>query len=113
MKILMVLNSRRPGGSDASDAGVHLRDFAVPYYVLSDAGAVLTLAERSEAGPARPARDADSAGRAAAVGRFTHDAGARAALAGMRQFSSVATTDFDAVFYPAGPKARWEWRPDH
>ena len=113
MKILMVLNSHHPAGSDAADGVIALREFAVPYYVLRDAGAEITLAARYQDWPDSPPEHADTAGRANAERRFTQDAAATAAMAGLREFKSLSTTGFDAVFYPAGQAARWEWRTDH
>lgn len=113
MKILMVLNTRDPAGCAAPDSGIPLREFAVPYYVLRDAGAEITLAARFQAWPDPPTGHADTASRASAERRFTQDVGATAALAGMREFKNVSASDFDAVFYPAGQAARWEWRTDH
>ena len=113
MKILMVLNSHDPRGADAPDAGVHLREFAVPYFFLRDAGAALTLAARFDERPERRCGHIDTIGQALAARRFTQDAGATAALSGMRDFDDIAAADFDAVFYPAGHAARWEWRAEH
>ncbi len=113
MKILMVLNLRDRTGSDAPDGGIPLREFVIPYFFLRDVGAEVTLAARVEARPPPAARFADSASRTDAERRFTQDADATAALAGMRKLGNVSTADFDAVFYPAGDPARWEWRTEH
>jgi len=113
MKILMVLNSHDPRGADALDAGVHLREFAVPYFVLRDAGAALTLAVRFDDRSERYCGHIDTIGQVVAARRFTQDAGATAALSGMRDFDALAAADFDAVFYAADHEARWEWRTEH
>ena len=119
MKILMVLNSHHPVGGDASGAGVHAREFAVSYYLFRDAGAVLTLATRFDARADWRAPRTDTGSRVAAVQRFAHDADARAALAGSRDFDSFSADDFDAVFYPTGHATGWpgwpgwQWRSDH
>ena len=44
MKILIVLTSHDQLGDTGKKTGFWLEEFAAPYYVLADAGAVITLA---------------------------------------------------------------------
>ena len=44
MKILMVLTSHSALGNTGKKTGFWIEEFAAPYYVLADAGAVITLA---------------------------------------------------------------------
>ena len=44
MKILMVITSHDRLGNTGKKTGFWLEEFAVPYYVLKDAGAAITLA---------------------------------------------------------------------
>lgn len=47
MKILMVLTSHDALGDTGHKTGFWLEEFAGPYYVFKDAGAIVTLAPRS------------------------------------------------------------------
>ena len=48
MKILIVLTSHSELGNTGEKTGFWVEEFAAPYYVLSDAGATITLASPKE-----------------------------------------------------------------
>jgi putative intracellular protease/amidase len=111
-KILMVLTSHDKLGDIGEKTGFWLEEFAAPYYVFKDAGAVITLA--SPLGgqpPLDPKSDAPDS-QTDATRRFKDDRAAQAVLAGTHQLSEVAAGDFDAVFYPGGHGPLWDLAED-
>jgi putative intracellular protease/amidase len=112
MKILMVLTSHDMLGDTGDKTGFWLEELAAPYYVLSDAGAELTLA--SPAGgqpPLDPKSDAVDA-QTDSTRRFKNDPAAQAALATTVPLSTVDADEFDAVFYPGGHGPLWDLAED-
>lgn len=112
MKVLMVLTSHGTLGDTGKRTGFWLEEFAAPYYVLKDAGVDVTLA--SPAGgqpPLDPKSDAPDA-QTEATRRFKADSAAQAALANTVTLESLATDDFDAVFYPGGHGPLWDLAED-
>lgn len=112
MKILMVLTSHDKLGDTGEATGFWLEEFAAPYYVLSDAGAELTLASpKGGQPPVDPKSEAEDA-QTPATRRFGADDAARAALADTVALSDVDVADFDAVFYPGGHGPLWDLAED-
>lgn len=112
MKILMVLTSHDALGDTGDKTGFWLEELAAPYYVLSDAGAELTLA--SPAGgqaPLDPKSDAVDA-QTDSTRRFKKDPVAQHALATTVPLSTVNAAEFDAVFYPGGHGPLWDLAED-
>lgn len=112
MKILMVLTSHDTLGDTGEKTGFWLEELAAPYYVLSDAGAELTLA--SPAGgqpPLDPKSDAVDA-QTESTRRFKEDPAAQKALASTVPLSTVDAGEFDAVFYPGGHGPLWDLAED-
>lgn len=112
MNILMVLTSHHALGDTGKKTGFWLEEFAAPYYVLSDAGATITLASpKGGPPPLDPASDAPDA-QTDDTRRLEGDAGARAALATTVKLSDVDMAAFDAVFYPGGHGPLWDLAED-
>lgn len=112
VNILMVLTSHDQLGDTGKKTGFWLEEFAAPYYVFKDAGATLTLASpRGGQPPLDPSSDAPEA-QTADTARFKDDPAAQAALARTVPLSSVAASDFDAVFYPGGHGPLWDLAED-
>ena len=112
MNILMVLTSHDQLGDTGHKTGFWLEEFAAPYYVLSDAGAVITLA--SPAGghtPLDPKSDAPDA-QNDATRRFKQDPQAQALLATTHRLGTLSPASFDAVFYPGGHGPLWDLAED-
>lgn len=62
MNVLMVLTSHDALGDTGKKTGFWLEEFAAPYYVLSDAGAKITLASpKGGQPPLDPSSDAPDA----------------------------------------------------
>jgi putative intracellular protease/amidase len=112
MNILMVLTSHDRLGDSGKKTGFWLEEFAAPYYVFKDAGAVVTLASpRGGQPPLDPTSDAADA-QTAATTRFKADPAAQAALAATHTLSGMNASDFDAVFYPGGHGPLWDLAED-
>ena len=112
MNILMVLTSHDQLGDTGHKTGFWLEEFATPYYVLSDAGAVITRA--SPAGghpPLDPKSDAPDA-QTDATRRFKQDPQAQALLATTHRLGTLSPASFDAVFYPGGHGPLWDLAED-
>ena len=60
MKILMVLTSHDQLGNTGRKTGFWLEEFAAPYYVLSDAGAEITLASPAGGQPPLDPKSAEA-----------------------------------------------------
>lgn len=73
MNILMVLTSHDKLGDTGKKTGFWLEEFAAPYYVFKDAGALVTLASpKGGQPPLDPSSDADDA-QTEATKRFKGD----------------------------------------
>lgn len=108
MKILMVLTSHDELGDTGNKTGFWLEEFAAPYYVFRDAGAVITLASpKGGQPPLDPNSDSDDA-QTDATRRFKADEADQTALATTVALSGVTGDDFDAIFYPGGHGPLWD-----
>ena len=112
MNVLMVLTSHESLGNTGKKTGFWLEEFAAPYYVLSDAGAKITLASpKGGQPPLDPKSDAPDAQTDDTV-RFKGDAAARDALATTVKLADLDMNSFDAVFYPGGHGPLWDLAED-
>jgi putative intracellular protease/amidase len=112
MNILMVLTSHDALGKTGKKTGFWLEEFAAPYYVLSDAGAKITLASpKGGQPPLDPKSDAADA-QTDDTRRFKGDATARSALAATVKLTDLDLNAFDAVFYPGGHGPLWDLAED-
>lgn len=112
MNILMVLTSHAELGDTGKKTGFWLEEFAAPYYVLSDAGAKITLASpKGGQPPLDPKSDAPDA-ETDDTRRFKGDAAARQLLATTKELSTIDLDAFDAVFYPGGHGPLWDLAED-
>ena len=112
MKILIVLTSHSALGNTGEKTGFWIEEFAAPYYVLADAGAVITIA--SPLGgqpPVDPKSEAPDA-QTPATKRFYADLDAIDKVAGTIKLSDVNKDDYDAVFYPGGHGPLWDLAND-
>ena len=69
MKILMVLTSHDRLGDTGKKTGLWLEEFAAPYYVFQEAGAVITLASPKGGQPPVDPRSEEAAAQTAATRR--------------------------------------------
>jgi len=112
MKILMVLTSHDQLGNTGLKTGFWLEEFAAPYYVFLDAGAVITLASPQGGQPPLDPKSDEPGFQTAATQRFKNDAAAQTALAHTVKLAEIQAKDFDAVFYPGGHGPLWDLAED-
>lgn len=111
-KILMVLTSHDQLGNTGAKTGFWLEEFAAPYYVFKDAGALITLVSPLGGQPPLDPKSDDPASQTEATHRFKADAAAQALLTTTGKLSEVSAQDFDAVFYPGGHGPLWDLAED-
>ena len=108
VKILMILTSHEKLGNTDEKTGFWLEEFAGPYYVFEDAGAVITLASpKGGQPPLDPKSDAPDA-QTVATKRFREDKTAQGLLAETHILADMRIEDYDAVFYPGGHGPMWD-----
>ena len=112
MNILMVLTSHDQLGDTGKKTGFWLEEFAAPYYVFKDAGAILTLASPKGGQPPLDPKSDEPGAQTEATKRFKQDPDAQKALATTVTLDSISTADYDAVFYPGGHGPLWDLAED-
>lgn len=112
MKILMVLTSHDKLGDTGKKTGFWLEEFAAPYYVFKNAGAVIVVASPLGGQPPLDPKSDEPESQTEATKRFKDDPLAQAILADTVKLSSVSADDFDAVFYPGGHGPLWDLAED-
>ena len=112
MKILIVLTSHDQLGDTGKKTGFWLEEFAAPYYVLADAGAVITLASPNGGQPPLDPKSDEPDFQTEATERFKGDRDAQTALANTVKLSDISPADYDAVFYPGGHGPMWDLAED-
>jgi putative intracellular protease/amidase len=108
MHILMVLTSHAELGNTGKKTGFWLEEFAAPYFVFKDAGAVVTLASPLGGQPPLDPKSDEASAQTEATRRFKSDDAAQKELAHTLKLADVAAADFDAVFYPGGHGPLWD-----
>jgi putative intracellular protease/amidase len=112
MNVLMVLTSHSALGTTGKKTGFWVEEFAAPYYVLVDAGVVVTIASpKGGQPPIDPKSEAPDA-QTAATKRFYADENVQKKLANTEQLSAVNELNYDAVFYPGGHGLLWDLAND-
>ncbi len=112
MKILMVLTSHSALGSTGEKTGFWIEEFAAPYYVLTDAGAVITIASPLGGQPPVDPKSEVPNAQTPATKRFYADLDAIDKVAGTKKLIDVKMVDYDAVFYPGGHGPLWDLATD-
>jgi putative intracellular protease/amidase len=112
MKILIVLTSHSQLGDTGKKTGFWLEEFAAPYYVFKDAGALITLASPKGGQPPLDPKSDLPENQTELTKRFRNDTAAQAELANTKKLGDVVADDFDAVFYPGGHGPMWDM-PDN
>jgi putative intracellular protease/amidase len=112
MKILIVLTSHEKLGDTGKKTGFWVEEFAAPYYVLSDAGAEVTIASpKGGHPPIDPSSTTDDA-QTEATRRFDRDEELKKKLSQTTKLEEVNASDFDGVFYPGGHGPLWDLAND-
>ena len=112
LNILIVLTSHGQLGNTGKKTGFWLEEFAAPYYVLADAGAVITLASPAGGQPPLDPKSDEPGAQTSATERFRRDSDAQTALANTLKLSDISSDDYDAVFYPGGHGPLWDLAED-
>lgn len=112
MKILMVLTSHEQLGDTGLKTGFWLEEFAAPYYVFKDAGALLTLASPQGGQPPIDPKSTAEESQTEATRRFNDDSATQRALATTVPLSEIDASDYDALFYPGGHGPLWDLAED-
>ena len=112
MKVLIVLTSHDTLGDTGRKTGFWLEELAAPYYTFLDAGVEIVLASpKGGQAPLDPASTQPDF-QTEMTRRFDADPVATAALANTVRLDSVASEDFDAVFYTGGHGPLWDLAED-
>ena len=112
MEILVVLTSHSALGNTGEKTGFWIEEFAAPYYVLSDAGAIITIASPAGGQPPVDPKSEAADAQTAATRRFYADPDAIEKVAKTIKLSDVNEDDYDAVFYPGGHGPLWDLAND-
>jgi putative intracellular protease/amidase len=112
MKVLIVLTSHSDLGNTGEKTGFWVEEFAAPYYVLSDAGADITLASPKGGQPPIDPKSAEPASQTDATRRFDADEALKKKLSNTQKLSDVNADNFDAVFFPGGHGPLWDLTND-
>lgn len=112
MRVLIVLTSHDQLGDTGKKTGFWLEEFAAPYYVLKDAGAVIMLASPKGGQPPLDPKSDLPENQTLLTQRFRMDTAAQTELANTKKLVEVSADDFDAVFYPGGHGPMWDM-PDN
>lgn len=112
MKILMVLTSHSELGDTGKKTGFWVEEFAAPYYVLADDGAVITIASPAGGQPPVDPKSENADAQTTATKRFYKDAEVIDKVANSLKLSDINAADYDAVFYPGGHGPLWDLADD-
>ncbi|WP_324718957.1 type 1 glutamine amidotransferase domain-containing protein [Salinimicrobium sp. HB62] len=112
MKILMVLTSHDKLGDTGKKTGFWVEEFAAPYYVLSDAGAEITLASPKGGQPPIDPSSTTEDAQTEATKRFDKDEELKKKLANTIKLEETDASDYDGVFYPGGHGPLWDLAND-
>ena len=112
MKILIVLTSHRQLGDTGKKTGFWIEEFAAPYYIFQEAGAVIAIASPKGGQPPIDPKSDEPESQTPATIRFKADNELQQLLANTQMLSEVSAADFDAVFYPGGHGPLWDLTND-
>ena len=112
MHILMVLTSHEDLGTTGQKTGFWVEEFAAPYYVLADAGFIITLASPKGGQPPIDPKSESPDAQTAATRRFYQDAELKEKLSLTMPLSLADPDDYGAVFYPGGHGPLWDLAND-
>ena len=108
MKILIVLTSHDALGTSGEKTGFWVEEFAAPYFVFADAGAVITIASPKGGQPPVDPKSEALEAQTQDTQRFYKDNTAIDLVAHSLKLSEIEQTDYDAVFYPGGHGPLWD-----
>ncbi len=110
--VLFVLTSHDRLGDTGEKTGFWIEEFAAPYYTLTDAGLVVTLASpKGGQPPIDPKSDAPE-NQTESTKRFKGDEALREKLSLTLKLSDTFADEFDAIFFPGGHGPMWDLNKD-
>ncbi len=112
MKILIVLTSHSELGNTGEKTGFWIEEFATPYYVLADSGAVITIASPKGGQPPVDPKSEVKDAQTSSTERFYKDNMLIDKVAHSLKLSDIKEADYDAVFYPGGHGPLWDLATD-
>jgi len=112
MKLLIVLTSHSALGNTDKKTGFWIEEFTTPYYVLSDAGAEITIASPKGGQPPVDPQSELAEAQTPSTERFYKDYKLIDKVAYSLKLSDVKHEDYDAVFYPGGHGPLWDLATD-
>ncbi len=113
IKILIVLTSHSELGNTGEKTGFWIEEFAAPYYVLADAGAIITIASPAGGQPPVDPKSETADAQTSATKRFYKDNEVIEKVAHTLKLSDIDPADYDAVFYPGGHGPLWDLATDN
>lgn len=108
----MVLTSHGDLGNTGEKTGFWIEEFASPYYLLADAGAVISIASPLGGQPPVDPKSEAPEAQTPSTKRFYADLDAIDKVAHTLILSEVKKEDYDAVFYPGGHGPMWDLAND-
>lgn len=112
MNILMVLTSHSELGNTGEKTGFWIEEFAAPYYVFQEAGAmIMIVSPKGGQPPIDPKSDLPESQTPAST-RFKNDKALQTLLANTHTLADIRVKDFDAIFYPGGHGPLWDLTED-
>lgn len=110
--VLFVLTSHDQLGDTGEKTGFWIEEFATPYYTITDAGMVVTLASpKGGQPPIDPKSDAPE-NQTESTKRFKEDEALKEKLSLTMRLSDTFAEEFDAVFFPGGHGPMWDLNKD-
>lgn len=112
MNVLFVLTSHDQLGNTGHKTGFWIEEFATPYYTLTDADVIVTLASpKGGQPPIDPKSDAPE-NQTESTKRFKADEALKEKLSLTLKLSDAFADEFDAVFFPGGHGPMWDLNKD-
>jgi len=112
MNVLFVLTSHDQLGNTGKKTGFWIEEFATPYYTLTDAGVIVTLASPKGGQPPIDPKSDEPESQTEATKRFKEDEALKEKLSLTLKLSDAFADEFDAVFFPGGHGPMWDLNKD-
>lgn len=112
MNVLFVLTSHDELGNTGKKTGFWIEEFATPYYTLTDAGVIVTLASPKGGQPPIDPKSDEPENQTESTKRFKADEALKEKLSLTLKLSDSFADEFDAVFFPGGHGSMWDLNQD-
>lgn len=112
MNVLFVLTSHDQLGNTGRKTGFWIEEFATPYYTLTDAGLIVTLASPNGGQPPIDPKSDAPENQTESTKRFKEDAALQEKLSLTIKLSDAFADEFDALFFPGGHGPMWDLNKD-